>query len=112
MAVSGSNMARSNPALRDRLAQARDAVARREGVDPARVPSDLLTQSGGGIDPHLSPEAALVQVERVARSRGLPAADVAEEVARHTEPAQWGWLGAPRVNVLALNLALDARPPR
>lgn len=110
MALSGSNQARSNPDLRRRLDDTRAAVAQREGVDPAAVPGDLLTQSGSGIDPHLSPEAARLQVARVARVRGLPRDAVARLVEQHTEGPQLGLLGAPRVNVLRLNLALDRQP--
>jgi len=108
MGVSGSNQARTNPDLRQRVEQARAAVAARDGVDPAAVPSDLVTQSGGGIDPHISPAAAGIQVERVARARGVGRDVVQGLVDRHTEPPQLGLLGQARVNVLELNLALDA----
>jgi len=107
MAAAGSNQARSNPELVQRIEQARSQVAAREGVDPRQVPSDLLTQSGSGLDPDISPAAAALQVRRVAAARGLPEARVAELVRRHVQPRQFGVLGAPRVNVLALNLALD-----
>lgn len=107
MALAGSNQARTNPDLRSRIDEARSAVAAREGIDPADVPSDLVTQSGGGIDPHLSPAAVRIQIARVARARGIQAVDVERLVATHTEAPQFGVLGAPRVNVLALNLALD-----
>lgn len=108
MALSGSNQARTNPDLRQRIEQARATVAAREGVDPAAVPGDLVTQSGGGIDPHISPEAAAIQIERVARARGIDRTVVEGLVVRHTEQPQFGLLGQPRVQVLALNLALDA----
>jgi K+-transporting ATPase ATPase C chain len=108
MALSGSNQARTNPDLRKRIDEARAAVAQREGVDPSAVPSDLVTQSGGGIDPHLSPQAAAVQVARVARTRGLPRDVVERAVAQNTEGPQLGVFGEPRVHVLNLNLALDA----
>ena len=108
MSVSGSNQARTNPDLRARVDEARAAVAAREGVDAAAVPSDLVTQSGGGIDPHISPEAARLQVARVARVRGLDAARVDALLTEHTDAPQFGMLGAARVNVLTLNLALDA----
>lgn len=112
MALAGSNQARTNPDLRARIDEARAAVAAREGVAPADVPSDLVTQSGGGIDPHLSPAAIRIQIARVARARGLPVDEVERLVAAHTEGPQFGVLGAPRVNVLELNLALDeARKP-
>jgi len=108
MALAGSNQARTNPDLRTRIDEARAAVAAREGVAPADVPSDLVTQSGGGIDPHLSPAAVHIQIARVARARGIEAAEVERLVAAHTEAPQFGVLGAPRINVLELNLALDA----
>lgn len=108
MGVSGSNQARTNPDLRQRVEETRAAVAAREGVDPASVPSDLVTQSGGGIDPHISPAAAAIQVVRVARARGIERNVVDGLVARYTEPPQLGLLGQPRVQVLELNLALDA----
>lgn len=108
MALAGSNQARTNPDLRTRIDEARAAVAAREGVAPADVPSDLVTQSGGGIDPHLSPAAVRIQIARVARARGIEAAEVERLVAAHTEAPQFGVLGAPRINVLELNLAMDA----
>lgn len=108
MALSGSNQARTNPDMRKRIDEARAAVAQREGVAPQAVPGDLVTQSGGGVDPHISPEAADIQVARVARVRGLSPDAVRQLVARHTDGKQFGVLGAPRVNVLELNLALDA----
>ena len=107
MALAGSNQARTNPDLRSRIDEARAAVAAREGVAPDAVPSDLVTQSGGGIDPHLSPAAVRIQVARVARARGLPMSEVERLVAEHTTAPQFGLLGAPRVTVLELNLALD-----
>lgn len=108
MALSGSNQARTNPDLRKRLEEARAAIAQREQVAPAAVPGELFTQSGGGIDPHISPAGAALQVARVARARGLAPATVQRLVAEHSEGLQLGVLGAPRVNVLTLNLALDA----
>ncbi|PZQ12892.1 MAG: potassium-transporting ATPase subunit C [Rhodanobacter denitrificans] len=112
MALTGSNQARTNPDLRTRIDAARTAAAAREGVTPADVPGDLLTASGSGIDPHLSPAAARIQIARVARARGLPAGEVERLVDAQIEAPQWGLLGAPRINVLALNLALDAQAHR
>lgn len=109
MAAAGSNQARSNPDLRKRIAETAAAVAARDGIALAEVPAELSTQSGGGLDPHLSPRAAQVQVARVAKARGLSAAEVDAMVVAHTQPRQFGLLGEPRVNVLELNLALDAR---
>ncbi len=110
MAAAGSNQSRGNPDLRKRIDEARTAVAARDGIAPVDVPPDLITQSGGGLDPHVSPHGAEVQIARVARARGLPPATVAELIKRHTEAPQFGLLGEPRVNVLRLNLALDALP--
>jgi len=109
MAAAGSNMGRSNPDLATRIAEDTATVARRENVAPASVPFDLVTQSGSGLDPHISPEAARLQVSRIAKARGLPEAEVARIVEQAIEAPQFGLLGAPRVNVLALNLALDAK---
>ncbi|MCW6029696.1 potassium-transporting ATPase subunit KdpC [Stenotrophomonas sp. SRS1] len=109
MAAAGSNMARSNPALQERVHAAITAVAAREGVPAAQVPGDLVTQSGAGMDPEISPAAAQVQIARVARSRGLPVERVAALVQANTRGPQWGVLGQPRVNVMTLNVALDAQ---
>lgn len=108
MALAGSNQARTNPELREIIAGNIEAVAAREGIAAAEVPGDLVTRSGGGIDPHVSPEGARVQVARVAGARGLDIAQVQTLVDTHTQGPTFGLLGAPRVNVLELNLALDA----
>lgn len=104
----GSNLAPSNPALhqmvRERIAILRAADPKAQGP----VPVDLVTASGSGLDPHISPAAATYQVPRVARTRGLDEVKVRELVLTHIEGPQWGVLGEPRVNVLRLNLALDA----
>ena len=107
MGMAGSNQARTNPALRQRIEEQRADIAAREGIEPGAVPGDLLTQSGGGIDPHISPEAAQIQVARVARARGMAPGQVQTLVGAYTEGQQWGLFGEPRVNVLLLNLALD-----
>lgn len=109
MAAAGSNLARSNPDLRKRIEEAIATVAAREGIRPADVPMELVTQSGGGLDPHLTPAGARVQVARVAKARGLELAAVQQAVDAATETPQFGVLGQPRVNVLLLNLALDAQ---
>ncbi|WP_171019908.1 potassium-transporting ATPase subunit KdpC [Hydrogenophaga sp. 2FB] len=108
MSLAGSNQARTNPDMRQRLEEARAAVAQREGVEPSAVPGDLYTQSGSGIDPHISPAGAAIQVDRVARARSLERSAVERLVAQHTDGKQLGVLGQPRVHVLNLNLALDA----
>jgi K+-transporting ATPase ATPase C chain len=106
-ASGGSNFGPLNPALVD-AATAR--IAALQAADPsnhAPIPVDLVTASGSGLDPHISPAAALYQVARVARERKLNPARVASLVRAHTEPPQWGLFGEARVNVLMLNLALD-----
>lgn len=108
MALSGSNQARTNPELRRRIEADRAAVAQREGIPPAQVPGELITQSGSGIEPHISVQGAAIQIRRVARARGLDPAEVERLVAAHTEAPQLGVFGPPRVHVLSLNLALDA----
>lgn len=108
MAASGSNMARSNPALRQRVDAAIAEVAAREGIAASQVPMELATQSGSGLDPDLTPAGARVQVARVAKARGLDPRIVQQAVDAATEAPQFGVLGQPRVNVLRLNLALDA----
>lgn len=106
-AASGSNLAGSNPALRERVQADSAAIARREGVSPAQIPADLVTASGSGLDPHISPASAAIQVARVARARGLSVAQVEAAVSAATEAG--GLIGQDRVNVLRLNLALDSR---
>lgn len=102
---SGSNLGPTSAALVAAVAE-RVAVL---GGGP--VPADLVTTSGSGLDPHISPAGAAWQVERVAAARGLPTDAVATLVAEHTEGPTLGLLGEPRVNVLLLNLALDTAPP-
>lgn len=107
VASSGANQGPTNPALIDAV---RDRVAILKAADPdntASVPVDLVTASGSGLDPHISPAAALYQVARVARARQLSNAEVEKLVERFTEAPTFGILGQARVNVLKLNLALD-----
>lgn len=107
LASGGSNLGPLNPALREAVQQ---RVAALRAADPdnlAPVPVDLVTASASGLDPHISEAAALYQVERVARDRGMPVSNVRERVHAHTEGRWLGFLGEPRVNVLLLNMALD-----
>ena len=105
---SGSNYGPLNPALID-AAQARiDALKAADPANPLAIPVDLVTASASGLDPQISPAAAEYQLARVARARGLDATKVRALVAEHTEGRTLGILGEPSVNVLELNLALDA----
>jgi K+-transporting ATPase ATPase C chain len=103
----GTNYGPSNPDHLKAVQERIDAVAKQEGVTPGRLPSEMVTASGGGMDPHIPPAAAELQVARIAASRKADAGRVRELVAAHTEPPTLGFLGRARVNVLELNLALD-----
>jgi K+-transporting ATPase ATPase C chain len=109
-ASSGSNQGPLNPALADAVKQRVQALRAADPGNTAPVPVDLVTASGSGLDPHISPAAALYQAARVARARALDMARVKQLVAEHTEQRTFGVLGEARVNVLELNLALDAEP--
>jgi K+-transporting ATPase ATPase C chain len=109
MASGGTNLGPTSHKLV--VEQIGTAAAAARGNPGAPVPVDLVTSSGSGLDPHLSPLAVEFQVSRVARERGMPEDVVRQLVSRHTEGRQWGVLGEPRVNVLELNLDLDATRP-
>jgi K+-transporting ATPase ATPase C chain len=111
-ASGGSNLGPLNPALTDAIKTRIQALQAADPVNKAAFPVDLVTASGSGLDPHLSVAAAQYQVARVARARGMNAAAVQGLLAAHTEGRLWGVLGEPRVNILELNLALDALAAR
>ncbi len=106
----GSNLGPNSRELAEAVARRRAEAAEREGVDPARVPVDLVTASASGLDPDISRDAALIQVPRVARARGLDEAVVRALVLEHVHEPVLGLLGARHVRVLELNLALDRIP--
>ncbi|MGD0957705.1 MAG: potassium-transporting ATPase subunit KdpC [Candidatus Acidiferrales bacterium] len=108
-ASSGSNFGPTNKMLIDRV---NASVQQLQPTNPnAPIPADLVTASGSGLDPDISPASAEFQVPRVAKERGMSEQDVRALVAKHTKGRQWGFLGEPRVNVLELNLDLDAAHP-
>ena len=105
---SGSNQGPTNPALAEAVAGRIKALRDADPGNNSSAPADLVTASGSGLDPDISPAAAEYQVPRVAKVRGIPAEKLRALVAEHTEARQLGFLGEPRVNVLELNVALDA----
>lgn len=109
---SGSNQGPLNPALVDAVKSRIEALKAADPGNPMPVPVDLVTASGSGLDPHLSPAAAHYQAGRIARARSLPSEVVKAVIDRHTEERTFGVLGERRVNVLAVNLDLDRTPRR
>jgi potassium-transporting ATPase KdpC subunit len=111
-ASGGSNKGPTDRTLADTLiAGAVERAVEEDGAVRGRVPADMVTASASGLDPHISPANAELQVARVARARGIPADSLRALVRRHTEGRQFGVLGEPRVNVLLLNLAVDSLAP-
>lgn len=108
----GSNYGPTNQKLIDRVKASVEKFRKENPGYQGPIPADLVTASGSGLDPHLSPDSALAQVARIAKARGVPADQLNQLVARFTEPPDLGLLGEPRVNVLKLNLALDQQYPR
>jgi K+-transporting ATPase ATPase C chain len=108
-ASSGTNKGPTDRKLADTLiAGAVENAVKEDGAEKGKIPSDMVTASGSGLDPHISPASADLQVARVARERGADAEAVRRLVQQHTEGRQFGFLGDPRVNVLLLNIALDS----
>ena len=106
-ASTGSNLGPLNPALAEAVKARIDTLKATDPANTAPIPVDLVTASGSGLDPHISPAAARWQAPRIARLHGLSDAEVMQLIDAHTQGRQLGLLGEPRVNVLALNLALD-----
>jgi potassium-transporting ATPase KdpC subunit len=112
---SGSNLGPLNPELAAAVASRIQHLRQTSGADSTRadstrpVPIDLVTTSGSGLDPHLSPAGAFYQLKRIAAARGVTEGEIRQVIQSHLEPRQWGILGEPRVNVLAVNLDLDQR---
>lgn len=105
--MAGSNLAVSNPDLQKQIKERTTQFAQNNQVSEQQVPSEMITASGSGIDPDISPESAFLQVKRVAQQRHLPEQQVRDLVQQQIQPAQFGIYGQARVNVLQLNLALD-----
>jgi len=108
-ASGGSNLAPAGAAQLKAVAARADALRQADHGNTAPIPADLLTASASGLDPHISPQAALWQAPRVARARGLDETELRQVIARHTQGRTLGFLGEPRVNVLLLNRALDSQ---
>jgi K+-transporting ATPase ATPase C chain len=109
MASGGSNAGPSNPAYLATVAK-RVHDLRAAGIN-GPIPADLVQASASGLDPHITPQSASIQIQRIAATRGVSEDRVAGLIAAHTKPRQWGFMGAPRINVLAVNLELDTMQP-
>ena len=107
MAMAGSNMARTNPALHQAVDERLNQIAAQEQIEKSKIPADLVTASGSGIDPEISVQSASIQVKRVAQARQISEQEVTKLVQQYTVQPTFGILGEARVNVLELNLALD-----
>jgi K+-transporting ATPase ATPase C chain len=103
----GTNYGPSNPDHLQAVQERLEAISKQEGVGAGQVPSEMVTASGGGMDPHIPPAAAALQAPRVATARGLPLERVRQLIDAHTESPTFGFLGRARINVLELNLAMD-----
>ncbi len=106
---SGSNLSPANAALRDAVKTRVEALRAADPSNTKAIPIDLVTASGSGLDPHISPEAAEWQLQRVAKARNITPQSLEQLIKKHTESRQFGILGEPRVNVLLLNLDLDGK---
>ena len=113
-ATGGTNFGPSNPDHLEAVRSRTEALVAEEHASPDRIPSEMITTSGGGLDPHIPPAAAELQSARVAVARGIPLEQLRSLVEAHTRPPTFGFLGRARVNVLELNIALDDAwgPPR
>lgn len=110
-ASSGSNLGPNNPDLLTSIDERAKVIEKVDGVSAGRIPPDALTASGSGLDPHISPAYALLQVDAVAKARGISADRVRALVEKHVQQRDLGYLGEPTVNVLQLNIALEAMAP-
>jgi potassium-transporting ATPase KdpC subunit len=111
-ASGGSNLGPTNKKLIDRVAASVDQFRKENPDYQGPIPADLVTASGSGLDPHISPDSARAQMARVAKARGASIDQVNQLISQYTEQPDLGFLGEPRVNVLKLNLALDGQFPR
>jgi K+-transporting ATPase ATPase C chain len=110
-ASSGSNLGPNNPDLLKAVKERKQTIEKVDGVSAGQIPADALTASGSGLDPHISPAYALLQVDAVAKARGISTDSVRKLVDSHTQQRDLGYLGEPTVNVLQLNIALAAMDP-